>query len=98
MVKNKGLIEYEKNRKKATRKLILDSIISLKQKGEKVNINRISKESGISRTTLYEYRDYIESSLEKLKQEPKSKDEIIKTLKEENKKLKEDIKSLKSRF
>jgi|GEM_PF-2994704 len=58
-VKNEGLKRQEEQRKEETKNKILEAIEKLKKKKEKINFSRISKESGISRNTLYTYRDFI---------------------------------------
>ncbi|AXH16491.1 hypothetical protein CP985_13455 [Malaciobacter mytili LMG 24559] len=58
-VKNEGLKRQEEQRKEDTKNKILEAIEKLKKKKEKINFSRISNESGISRNTLYTYRDFI---------------------------------------
>lgn len=55
--KNDALIEHERKSKEETKKKIIQAIDFLKDNFKKISIASISKESGISRTTLYIYKE-----------------------------------------
>lgn len=65
--KNKSLLEYEKKSKEQTKKRIIDAIETLKNSLRKISITAIAKESGVSRPTLYIYKDFINEHFESVK-------------------------------
>lgn len=87
--KNSALLEYEKNRKEQTRQKILEAIETLKNDFAKINISSISKVSGISRDTLYTYRELIDSHSTKTAKDLTAKE--IEELIKENRRLKKIV-------
>ena len=61
------LLEYEKKSKEQTKKRIKDAIETLKNSLRKISITAIAKESGVSRPTLYIYKDFINEHFESVK-------------------------------
>jgi len=92
--KNEALLEYEKKTKEATQKKIIQTIEELKNHFKKISVASISRESGISRTTLYAYKDLIDKHLEPSKKITELSIKEIENLIDENIKLKKILEKL----
>lgn len=100
MSKNiEGILKYAADKRKDTEKKVNAAINKLKLSNKKITFKAVSKESGISATTLYNnavlkeriksLRDFRTVENDSVKGITKDND-VIRTLRNENKKLKEE--------
>lgn len=95
---NEGLKKNYEERIKITKEKIDKAIEKLKTDNKRFTSSNIAKVSGLSRPTIYAYKDYIQEKIP-LKitksKEVKELETIIKELKKELKDVKEENKNLK---
>lgn len=100
MSKNiEGILKYAAAKRKDTEKKVNSAINKLKFSNKKITFKAVSKESGVSTTTLYNnsvlkeriksLRDFRTAENDYVKNRDKDND-IIRALRKENKKLKEE--------
>jgi hypothetical protein len=95
---NEGLKKNYEERTRVTKEKIDKAIEKLKTDNKKFTSSNIAKVSGLSRPTIYAYKDYIQEKIPlKITKSKKVKEleTIIKTLKKELKNIKEENKNLK---
>lgn len=93
-----GLSKHSAEKKEAAQTKALQAIDDLKQAERKVTVSSVSKQSGISRTTLYDNPTVMErieeSQVERKEAEAQSTQKTIESLRSENDRLKEEKKML----
>lgn len=92
--KNKSLLEYEKKSKEETQKKIIKAIETLKNQFKRISIASISKEAGVSRATLYSYKELIDEKSKSAKQISNLTIKEIENIINENISLKKRLKEL----
>ena len=103
MKKYDNMVNYAKERSELKQKQAMDCLTELLKNGESVSVRKISKITGISATTLYNYEEFMnlinkhrDGKVKQIKQSEESKDVLLKIKNQQISALQKRIKELEA--